>query len=211
MMTSDLTIRPVRADDAAALAVLHQNAFPEFFLSSLGTAFLKQFYLGFASDNAAISTVAVNDSGEIVGTIVGTTEPAGFFSRLLKRRLLQFGLLSVKDSLRRPRIIPRLLRAVTYRGDAGSPIDGALLSSICVRSDQQGKGTGTHMMTEWTAAAAAAGARAAYLTTDADSNDGVNHFYQELGWVLESTYATPEGRRMNRYARDLTDQKETLR
>lgn len=210
MTGGELTIRPVHAEDAGALAVLHQDAFPDFFLSSLGTAFLKQFYLGFADDDAAISTVAVNDAGEIVGSIVGTTEPSGFFSRLLKRRIIQFGLLSARESLRRPRIIPRLLRAVAYRGDAGSPIDGALLSSICVRSDQQGKGTGKQMIHAWTAAASATGASTAFLTTDADANEAVNTFYQRLGWVLEDTYETPEGRRMNRYARDLTNPKETL-
>ena len=41
-----------------------------------------------------------------------------------------------------------------------------------------------------------------YLTTDADGNDMVNKFYQSLDWRIESTYATPEGRRMNRYVFD---------
>ena len=127
----------------------------------------------------------------------------------MKNRLLQFGLLSAKEGLKRPQIIPRLLRAVTYRGEAGgSPADGALLSSICVRQDQQGKGTGSLMMRSWTAAAARAGAMRAYLTTDADDNDSVNAFYQGLGWALDSTYTTPEGRRMNLYVRALNDLKE---
>lgn len=205
----DVIIRPARREDARELAELHRDAFPDFFLSSLGTAFLRQFYLGFADDDSAISTVAIDSSGRIVGSVVGTMEPAGFFSRLMKRRILQFGLLSAKESLKRPRIIPRLLRAVTYRGEAGSsPVDGALLSSICVRQDQQGKGTGSLMMRSWAAAAATVGARQAYLTTDAADNDPVNAFYRGLGWALESTYTTPEGRRMNRFVRTLNDQKE---
>lgn len=208
MTASDLSLRTVHTDDAAALAVLHRDAFPDFFLSSLGTAFLRQFYLGFAHDDSAISTVAQTANGEIVGSIVGTTEPAGFFSRLLKSRILQFGLLSARESIRRPRIVPRLVRAVTYRGDAGTPIEGALLSSICVRKDQQGQGTGKKMMEAWTASAASAGASTAYLTTDAEGNEAVNAFYQRLGWTLESTYKTPEGRRMNRYICTLPDQKE---
>lgn len=208
-MTRDhLSFRAVRPADAEALAVLHRDAFPEFFLSSLGAAFLRQFYLGFAGDPTAISTVAVTADGEIVGSIVGTSEPAGFFSRLMKRRLIQFGAISARESVRRPRIIPRLFRAVSYRGEAGPPIKGALLSSICVRSDQQGKGTGKAMMQHWALSAADSGAEQAYLATDADENDGVNRFYQSLEWNLESTYSTPEGRRMNRYVRTFTDQKE---
>ena len=211
MTMSDLVIRPARREDSAQLAELHREAFPEFFLSSLGTAFLRQFYLGFTDDSSAISTVAVDGAGRIVGSVVGTNEPAGFFSRLMKKRLLQFGLLSAKESLKRPRIIPRLLRAITYRGEAGgSPTEGALLSSICVRRDQQGKGTGSLMMRAWAQSAYDAGARRAYLTTDAADNDAVNAFYQGLGWSLDDTYTTPEGRSMNRYARDLTDSKEDL-
>lgn len=208
MSQGGATLRTIHPADAAALAVLHRDAFPDFFLSSLGTAFLRQFYLGFADDPSSISTVAVLPNGEIVGSVVGTREPAGFFSRLLKRRLLPFAAISVRESLRRPRIIPRLLRAVTYRGDAGSPIDGALLSSICVRSDQQGKGTGSALMEQWVRSAEQAGVERAYLTTDADDNDPVNAFYRRLGWTLNDKYSTPEGRAMNRYMRSVAEQKE---
>ena len=198
-MTSDyLNFRAARPADANALAILHRDAFPDFFLSSLGTAFLRQFYLGFTDD------------GEIVGSIVGTSEPAGFFSRLMKSRLLQFGAISAWESVKRPRVIPRLLRAASYRGEAGPRFNGALLSSICVRQDQQGKGTGKAMMQQWEYSAANSGAQQAYLATDAEENDSVNRFYQSLGWHLDSTYSTPEGRRMNRYVRTFTDPKENL-
>ncbi|WP_246956588.1 GNAT family N-acetyltransferase [Brachybacterium sp. Marseille-Q7125] len=203
-----ITLRTVRAEDAEELAVLHRDAFPDFFLSSLGVPFLRQFYLGFADDDSAVSTVAVASDGRIVGSIVGTTEPAGFFSRLLKRRIIPFSLLSAREGLRRPSIIPRLLRAVRYRGGTGSPIDGALLSSIAVASNQQGRGTGSAMMRAWEQSAAAAGADNAHLTTDAEDNDPVNEFYQRLGWFLESQYTTPEGRLMNRYTRSLALQQE---
>lgn len=208
--TEKLILRGAAPADAGALAVLHRDAFPEFFLSSLGTAFLKQFYLGFAGDVSAISTVAQRPDGAIVGSIVGTTEPDGFFSRLLRSRLVPFALISARESIRRPRIIPRLLRAVRYRGEAGVRVDGALLSSICVRSDQQGQGTGRLMMEHWERSAASSGATLAYLTTDAERNDGVNAFYRRRGWELASNYRTPEGRSMNVYTKSLTDSKENL-
>jgi len=37
------------------------------------------------------------------------------------------------------------------------------------------------------------------LTTDSFDNDGVNRFYQRLGFSLLRTYTTPEGRKMNEY------------
>ena len=41
-----------------------------------------------------------------------------------------------------------------------------------------------------------------YLTTDADDNKAVNDFYRNLGWQVESSYVTSEGRRMHRYVYD---------
>jgi ribosomal protein S18 acetylase RimI-like enzyme len=43
------------------------------------------------------------------------------------------------------------------------------------------------------------GGKGVFLTTDAQNNDKVNRFYQNIGFTLESSYATPEGRKMNRY------------
>jgi hypothetical protein len=41
-----------------------------------------------------------------------------------------------------------------------------------------------------------------FLATDALNNDKINNFYRKLGWNLESTYTTSEGRVMNRYVLD---------
>jgi hypothetical protein len=47
-----------------------------------------------------------------------------------------------------------------------------------------------------------------YLTTDADGNEAVNKFYQNLGWRVESSYVTPQGRRMHRYVYDFKNESE---
>jgi hypothetical protein len=52
------------------------------------------------------------------------------------------------------------------------------------------------------------GGTGCYLTTDAKNNNKVNNFYQKLGWKIESTYTTPEGRVMNRYIFDLPQNAE---
>jgi colanic acid biosynthesis glycosyl transferase WcaI len=46
------------------------------------------------------------------------------------------------------------------------------------------------------------GSKGAFLTTDAENNDSINKFYQKIGFTLESSYSTPEGRKMNRYIYD---------
>lgn len=200
-MTTQL--RALGSDDVADVARLHERAFPAFFLSSLGQPFLRQFYRGFLGDSSAVTVVAISAAGGIVGAVVGTTEPRGFFARLLRRQLVGLALASVRATVRTPRAVPRLVKATRYRGGAGKHVDGALLSSICVSPEGQGTGVGREILTAWEHRAAEMGARTAYLTTDAVDNGPVNAFYCRSGWVVRSSYVTEEGRMMNVYTKDL--------
>ncbi len=194
---------PLRARDVDELAGLHRAAFPDFFLSRLGRPFLVQFYAGFLDDESAVTVVARTQEGTVIGAAVGSTQPAGFFRRLLRRRWRQFGLASARYVLRSPASAPRLLRAVRYRG-GGDERAGALLSSICVLPGQRQLGVGARLLAEWAGAAERAGADRAFLTTDAQDNDAVNRFYQRHGWTMTATFRTPEGRAMNRYTTELS-------
>ena len=202
-MMSQNSLSRLRPTDVPALAALHRRALPTFFLSCLGEGFLAQFYRGFVGDGTAVTVVAHDGDGRPVGAVVGTTEPAGFFRRLLRRRWLGFGIAALGAVARRPSTIPRLLRAVTYRGGAASPSDGALLSSVCVDPTIQGRGLGRELIEAWEAEAARMGAARAFLTTDAEDNDAVNAFYRSRGWSLEDRFVTREGRAMNRYTKRL--------
>lgn len=197
-MVEPFELTPLRATDVALLAKLHQEAFPGFFLSTLGTPFLEQFYRGFLSDPTAVTVVARRDA-EVLGAVVGTTEPNGFFARLLRRQILGFVVASARAVASNPRSLRRVLRGVRYRGDAPVGSEGALLSSICVDPKLHRAGVGSALLAEWSQLAGAAGAQRAHLTTDATDNDAVNGFYQRHGWAIEQTYETPDGRLMNRY------------
>lgn len=200
---SEPHLGPLEPSDVRQLARLHARAFPAFFLSTLGEPFLTQFYRGFLKDPTAVTVVARDEAGKVQGAVVGTVEPAGFFGRLLRRRLLGFAAASARAAVRRPTSVPRLLRAVSYRGDAPSGDEGALLSSICVDPDRQSSGLGGRLLGAWEDRAAASGAQTAFLTTDAERNEAVNAFYRGRGWVLADSYRTPEGRSMNRYTKRL--------
>lgn len=198
----NVTLGALALPDVRPLARLHRQAFPGFFLSTLGEPFLVQFYKGFLADDTAVTVVARGPDGSVLGAAVGTTEPAGFFARLIRNRWPGFLLASVRAVAVNPSTALRLLRAVRYRGDV--PADaGALLSSICVDPAHQGTGLGQQLVGAWTNGVASRGAEAASLTTDADNNAAVNRFYQAQGWVLAGRYTTREGRSMNRYSLSL--------
>lgn len=185
---------------------VHMQAFPNFFLTFLGPRFLKEFYSSFTYDSAGIGFVAENaETGQVIGVIVGPLIPEGYFKRLLKRRWWAFCLASVIAVINRPIIIKRLFRALFYRGEAPSGQKRALLSSIAVLPQLQRCGVGQALVQKWVDEVERRGSSGCYLTTDAHNNDKINNFYQKLGWKIESTYSTPEGRVMNRYILDFTE------
>ncbi|MBI9015947.1 MAG: GNAT family N-acetyltransferase [Phycisphaerae bacterium] len=185
---------------------VHVNAFPDFFLTFLGPKFLTEFYASFCTDDAGIGFVAL-ENNKVLGAVVGPLIPDGYFKRLLKRRWWAFCLASISAVLKKPSTIKRLFRAVFYRGE--SPENGpkrSLLSSIAVAPDTQGKGVGKALVDAWVAETKKRGSQGCFLTTDTDNNEAVNGFYQKLGWEIEATYQTAEGRNMNRYIYDFTDE-----
>lgn len=193
-----MNLRPIRAGDIAECADLHLEAFPGFFLSQLGSRFLREFYRSFVNADSAVSAIAIDEDGLTLGVVVGTTAPAGFFRRMLRRRWWAFAFASLGLLTRNPRHLPRLARAVAYRGRYPVKMSGALLSSICVRPGAPA-GTGQALLGAFVRAVAERGIYAAHLTTDADDNERANRFYREAGWRRVGTFETPQGRRMNAY------------
>ena len=194
-----LTLTTLHEADVRPLANLHRRAFPQFFLSSLGEAFLVQFYRGFVKDPSAVCVVAKDSANRLVGGVVGTIEPAGFFARMLRKRWPGFAVASLSAVLRTPAALPRLLAALRYRGGGGAEGADALLSSICVEPSQQSTGVGRQLMEEWTIRVQRHGVTGASLTTDAVDNDAVNAFYLARGWRISERFTTAQGRRMHRY------------
>jgi colanic acid biosynthesis glycosyl transferase WcaI len=199
---SRYSIEPLASRHIEPAVDVHLQAFPSFFLSSLGPHFLREFYASFLADRVGIGFVARSPSGDVMGAVLGPLNPQGYFKRLLRRRWWAFCLASVGAVGRHPTCLKRLLRAVFYRGEAPSGPVRALLSSISVSPSAQGHGVGKALVHRWVVEARRRGANGCYLTTDAEGNDAVNAFYRGLGWRLESAYITPEARRMNRYVFD---------
>ena len=202
-MSDALIEHTVSAADAAPLARIHQAAFPDFFLSRLGQPFLVQFYLGYVTDPTAVIVISRDSVGRPQGVVVGTTDPAGFYGRLLRRRFFGFAGASILAALKHPSAAPRLLSALAYRGGTPAGRQGALLSSICVDPALSGQGIGTTLLNVWTRRARSMGAERAFLTTDAVGNDAVNTWYLRKGWALSDRFVAHGDRPMNRYEFDL--------
>ena len=197
-----IDIRRLSYDDVRDCAALHGRAFPNFFLSRLGEPFLRELYAAYVHDRRCVALVAQDhQSGALLGAVLGTAEPAGFFRRLVRRRWWAFAFAAARLAARSPSTLPRILRAALYRGGDRDLAVGALLSSIAVEPSEHGTGVGTALIKRWEDEIWRLGATRAYLTTDRYGNDAVNRFYARAGWVLMDARESPEGRWLNYYHR----------
>ena len=184
--------------DVPSVVQVHLESFSGFFLTFLGSAFLRQLYVATLMDPSGIGCVAENEKG-VCGFVTGTTEPSGFYGRLLRRRWWRFGLAAVLPVLKRPSIISRLFRAFSMPEKATRERGRATLMSLAVLPLAQGKGVGQALVQTFLETAARRHSRRVDLTTDQNDNEATNRFYKNLGFICERTFTTPEGRSMNEY------------
>lgn len=191
-------IRLMTEDDLNDVVRVHMKSFKDFFLTFLGERFLQVYYKGVINYNDAIKVVYL-EANEVKGFVVGTMNPAGFYSSLLKRDWFRFGIASIPAIFRKPKSVFRLVRALTRPSTTPKERGVAELSSMAVLPDIQGKGIGRELVKAFIRDVRKHAGTAIYLATDARNNDAVNAFYQRIGFKIKRVVRTPENRLMNEY------------
>ena len=189
------TMNSSHVDDVVAV---HLKAFHGFTLSYMGERFLKEFYTGVIDDPTGIAFV-LEDHQNLIGFVAGSTKPNGFYRRLLVKKWWRFGIAAFPAVLSKPRILPRLFRALKMPNEKLPYPNCATLMSIGVDPSLQRQGSGKHLVEVFIKESKERGVEAVNLKTDAECNDRVNQFYTNKGFKLFRTFTTPEGRVMNEY------------
>lgn len=181
-----------------AIARLHKRAFPTFFLTRLGIPFLTTLYTGYMEDKESGIIVAEN-KGRIIGFIAYSKDYSRFYKGLIKKHLIKFAFCSLGAAVRHPSFIKRLLGAFKKSDSVVKEEKYIELSSICVDPRIESKGVGSKLIDYLKEIVDFN--RYAYinLETDAEDNEGANHFYVKNGFRLARTFTTAEGRKMNEY------------
>ena len=199
----DYQIKEMEKEHIRKVVAVHLDSFQGFFLSFLGPAFLRELYSSILEDRFGIYLVAL-DGDQMVGFVAGTARASGVYSRLLRQRLIRFGLAVIPAILKRPAIIPRLLRRISDpHGQPPPDLNRGRLMSIAVSPEEHGKGIGQALVKAFLKESSLRDISQVDLTTDKDENEDVNLFYQGLGFIIEKAFTTPEGRVMNQYVIDL--------
>lgn len=198
-----MDIRKATTNDVDTIVEIHLDAFKGFFLTSLGSSFLKFYYTCFVKSNETVTMVAEED-GVIYGFSASTKVCKGFNSRLIKRNLFAFGILSLKMLFTTPGSLLRLVKNLTKKGEGVEDNeDYAELYSIGVSKNAQGKGVGKKLLAASELEMKASGVKRVSLTTDYDNNDQAVGFYHSMGYETLYEFVTYPNRKMYRLIKTL--------
>lgn len=103
--------------DVNSIVAIHKQAFPDFFLTTLGERFLNLYYKCMCRCDEAVTLCAVED-GEVVGLASSALKSAGFNSRLIKSNMIPFMGESIKLLFTRPMSLVRLVRNFTKKSSS---------------------------------------------------------------------------------------------
>jgi ribosomal protein S18 acetylase RimI-like enzyme len=192
-------IRLMEVEYVPQVVKIHMKSFPGFFLTFLGDQFLSLYYSGICAAPEGIAYIYLDTAGVPAGFVAGTSDPRGFYSKLLRKDWIRFSFASLGAIFRRPLIVSRIARAVRHPSGNPAGKDVAGLYSIGVLPSLQGTGAGRKLTTAFLEEARRRGCSRVFLTTDRDGNAAANAFYRKMGFRLEREFATAEGRTMNEY------------
>jgi ribosomal protein S18 acetylase RimI-like enzyme len=192
-------VRIATTSDLPGIVEIHQKAFSHFFLTQLGSEFLRNYYALVLDYRSGIMLVSERP-GVLEGFACGFVEPAEFY-RLMWRSRRTFALPVLSALVRRPSLAAKVLSGVhrIQTPESEWPARSCELSSIAVAPETSGTGLGKTLMRAFLAQARSMDAQCVYLTTDADGNDAVNAFYRDVGFKPTRRFLQRKGRWMNEY------------
>ena len=198
-----MNIRKATINDVNTIVKIHLDAFKGFFLTSLGSQFLKFYYSCFIKSDETVTMVAEED-GVIYGFSASTKVCKGFNSRLIKSNFLAFVMLSLKMLFTTPKSLLRLVKNLTKKGDCvDDDEDYAELYSIGVSKAAQGKGVGKLLLAESERVMKYEGVQKVSLTTDFYNNEQAVGFYHSMGYETLYEFVTYPNRKMYRLIKTL--------
>jgi len=182
--------------DINRVVEIHKNAFKNFFLTSLGTDFLKTYYKS-AVKSEMCTSIGLFEKDKLMGFAIIANNSEGFNSKLVKENLNDFLVLGTKMLLTKPKSLFRLFKNFTKsNGNVSDDQNYGELLSIGVDPSMQGKGAGKLLLKEIEVIAQKKGIRKIVLTTDFYDNESTVAFYRKVGYHLFYDFIAYPDRRM---------------
>ncbi len=199
-----MKIRTAHLKDVATLAEIHTEAFRDFFLTSLGTGFLKTYYKASLKSSESIAFVALDAEDNIIGFSSGCAKAAGFHKRLILSNMLSFILQGLLIFFGRPKAILRLLLNLDKNENTADDGNYTELLSIAVLPSHKGEGIGRALIQAFEQEAIKRGCKRIALTTDFTNNQDVILFYKNSGYEVFYDFTTYPDRKMYKFIKYLS-------
>jgi GNAT superfamily N-acetyltransferase len=197
-----IAVKVLKLEETKDIAILHQMAFNNFFLTSLGTKFLSKFYGSIIKSENGVALGAYDEKNELVGFAIGAREKKGFYKNILKNNLVSLSFAASTSLIKKPKNISRLIKAFhtteTLNNDS---LNYATLLSICVNPKKKGQKIGRHLLQAFESEIIEY-SNGITLTTDRLNNDYVNNFYISNNYILTNQFSQGT-REMNFYIKKL--------
>ncbi|MHB1712915.1 MAG: GNAT family N-acetyltransferase, partial [Acidimicrobiales bacterium] len=182
-----------------------------------GPAFMRSYYRAWAEVPGAIALAAIDEQGELVGVLLGATDPAAHMRLMVRRHGLRLGtrmmgFAAVHPALARDLVVTRgrrylrgVVRLLSARLRPPSESSSAALSGtvvgevthVLVRPDCQGSGIGRALVTAAVALAQDAKLDELVLVTPPDL--AARDFYERLGWLADGEMTSRSNEPFLRY------------
>lgn len=201
-----MKIRKGNKGDVENLVSLHEMVFDGFFMTSLGSSFLKAYYISALKLPDTVCYVAEEDDGECLGFVFGRPYAKGYLRRVLKKGILRFAFQGLVLMFIRPKSLLRLARNLDKKDKSGAVEDSqdyAEIGLIGVKPQTKGKGVGHRLFNEFAGEVGKMGAKKISLTTDYYNNDNTLTAYKAWGFRVLYEFVTYPDRRMYRLIKDI--------
>jgi ribosomal protein S18 acetylase RimI-like enzyme len=199
-----IDVKRAMPGDVDSIVEIHNEAFEDFFLTSLGKRFLKLYYLSLINCDDGCVFCAHKDN-QVVGFSACSYLSRGFNSLLIKKNIIKYGIEALILLFTKPGALVRLAKNMNKESsDSKVKDDGqyAELYSIAVSPLCQGEGVGKLLLTT-TENDVVRHNNQVSLTTDYYNNDKTIAFYRALGYKDYYEFTTYPNRKMWRMIKTL--------
>lgn len=197
-----MKVRKLGKDDALSIAKLHHISFNDFFLTSLGEAFLYEFYKAILLQPSSVNLgIYVNSC--LAGFAIGTKNNDRFYKSLLPDFGFKMLIAALPELLINPAKLFRLIKSFKSGGYTNGFDSKPCLLSICVSPEYTSKGIGKSLIAAFERELLQNNLNESMLTTDKHNNDYVNNFYKSNNYICVQSFYQGK-REMNLYHKKLS-------
>ena len=216
-MTDLVRVRPLARTDLPRAVALHARVLDMEFLVRYGPAFMRAYYRAWIEAPDAIALAAVNEYGELVGTLLGATDTTMHMNAMVRHSGWRLGSRLVLHAVRHPALakdlvitrgrryvrgVVRLMgvrrkRAQTSNSKVEASPRVGEITHVLVQPDQQGLGIGRILVLAAVAQGRSANLDELVLVTPPDQ--AARGFYEHLGWLADGDMTSRSGESFIRY------------